>query len=269
MPLHAMIAPGLRPRGGVRGVASGGVLPGGVLPGALQWAVSLADAVDFDRPIALFPLHQCVLLPHIAAPLHIFEARYRAMMRDVLDGSGLIAMAVFAGDDWRDEQAGNPPLREHVCVGQVARHEALDDGRYNLLLQGLCRARIVEELPPSDGSYREAFLEPIESKDVLEIDLTDARRRIDALLDDTLMRQLKAVSALHHWLEEDIPTVTMLDLTVMAMCPGLEQRYMMLAEPRADRRATWIERHLRRTRRTLQLTAAQGEPTDDEGLPLN
>lgn len=241
----------------------------GTLPGALQWVVSLGDAVDFDRPIPLFPLNQCVLMPHVAAPLHVFEPRYRAMTEDALEGSKLIAMAVFAGEHWKTNYAGNPPLREHVCVGQIARHEQVKDGRYNLLLQGLCRARIVEELPLADGGYREAFLEPTESSDVMEIDLSEQRQRIKALLDDELMLQLTPVAALHNWLEEDIPTATMLDLAVMAMCPGLEERYAMLAEPRADRRAAWLEQQLRRTHRTLALAAAQGEATDDEGLPLN
>lgn len=241
----------------------------GYFRGALQCVVSLADAVYFDRPIPLFPLNQCVLMPHVTAPLHVFEPRYRAMTRDALDASNLIAMAMFAGEQWKSNYAGNPPLREHVCVGQIARHEQVNDGRYNLLLQGLCRARIVEELPQADGGYREAFLEPTESSDVMEIDLSEQRQRIRALLDDDLMRQLKPVAALHNWLEDDIPTRTMLDLAVMVMCPGLEERYAMLAEPRADRRADWVEQHLRRTHRTLALAAAQGSPTDDEGLPLN
>ncbi|NBC10495.1 MAG: ATP-dependent protease [Planctomycetes bacterium] len=229
----------------------------------------MADAVDFDRPIPLFPLNQCVLMPHVAAPLHVFEPRYRAMTEYALEGSHLIALAVFAGEQWKSNYAGNPPLREHVCVGQIARHEEVNDGRYNLLLQGLCRARIVEELPLADGGYREAFMEPTESADVMEIDLSEDRQRIKALLEDELMRQLKPVAALHNWLEEDIPTRTMLDLAVMALCPGLEERYAMLAEPRADRRAAWVENHLRRTHRTLALAAAQGSATDEEGFPLN
>ncbi len=231
--------------------------------------MSHSDAVDFDQPIPLFPLNQCVLLPHIAAPLHVFEPRYRAMARDALAASKLIAMAVFAGEQWKTDYAGNPPLRECACVGQIVRQEELRDGRYNLLLQGLSRSRIVEELPLADGGYREAFLEPIESKDVMEIDLTERRARIEGLLNDTLMLQLRPVAALQNWLEKDIPTAAMLDLAVMAMCPDLEGRYAMLAEPRADRRAAWIENHLRRTHHTLTLAAAQGFATDEDGLPLN
>ena len=49
--------------------------------------------IDFNKPIALFPLPGCVLLPHNATPLHIFEPRYRAMTSDALDTTGLIAMA--------------------------------------------------------------------------------------------------------------------------------------------------------------------------------
>ena len=68
-------------------------------------------------------------------------------------------MAVFAGDAWKRAVPRPPPLRKAVCVGHILLHERLHDGRYNVLLQGVCRARIVRELSPDelDGKlYRAA-----------------------------------------------------------------------------------------------------------------
>jgi len=118
--------------------------------------------VNFGRPIPIFPLDAVTLLPQQVLPLHVFEPRYRQMVDQALDGAGQIAMAVFEGEEWKDDYHGRPALRPAVCVGQIVQHEKLFDGRYNLLLQGVCRARIIEEMAP-DGErlYRVAMLEPV------------------------------------------------------------------------------------------------------------
>ena len=118
--------------------------------------------VNFGRPMPIFPLDAVTLLPQQVLPLHIFEPRYRQLVDHALDGSGQIAMAVFEGDDWKQDYHGRPSIRPAVCIGQIIQHEKLMDGRYNLLLQGICRARVIEELPPEDGrEYRLALLEPV------------------------------------------------------------------------------------------------------------
>src|SRR5580765_1551354 len=107
-------------------------------------------SVNFGKPMPIFPLNSVVLLPHGVLPLHVFEDRYRQMVGDALDGSGQIAMAVFEGADWKQEYHCRPPVRPAVCVGQIIQHHKLPDGRYNIALQGICRARILQELPADD-----------------------------------------------------------------------------------------------------------------------
>ena len=224
-------------------------------------------AIDFSRPVPLFPLTDCVLLPHATVPLRIYEPRYRKMTRDTLDTGGLIAMAVFAGDRWRADYHGNPPIRPHVCVGYVVRSESLPGGRYGLLLQGLCRAMIVREV--ACIPYRRALVRPLESRATMEIDLGEQRCRIEALLEDDLLRQLVTVSAIHHWISREIPTTTLVDLAIMTFCSNMEQRYAMLAEPDACVRATWLEKFLRHTRKTLVM-AERFRPADTpDGIHMN
>lgn len=118
--------------------------------------------VNFGKPMPIFPLNQVTLLPQQVLPLNIFEPRYRQMVEHALDGAGQIAMAVFDTEAWREDYHARPPVKPAVCIGQIVQHEKLDDGRYNLLLQGVCRARIVGEDAPSGGRlYRTATLEPV------------------------------------------------------------------------------------------------------------
>ena len=108
----------------------------------------------FRGTVRLFPLPNLVLFPHVMQPLHIFEPRYRAMLEAALAHDGLIGMALLA-PGWESDYEGRPPLLPVGCLGRVATHCRLEDGTYNLLLMGLRRFEIVEELPPAQ-LYREA-----------------------------------------------------------------------------------------------------------------
>jgi Lon protease-like protein len=112
---------------------------------------------DFGGVVRLFPLPNLVLFPHVGQPLHVFEPRYRQLMADALDDDRLIAMALLR-PGWEQEYHNRPPIHDTVCVGKIRQEESLPDGRFNLLLQGVCRARIVEELD-TEKMYRLARVE--------------------------------------------------------------------------------------------------------------
>lgn len=224
--------------------------------------------VDYSRPIRLFPLAQCILLPHATVPLHIFEARYRAMTRDALDTDGLIAMATFEGDDYQQNYEGNPPIRPAVCVGYIVHHDRLRDGRYNILLQGLARAIIQEESDLSEDAYRSAILCPTEHR-VMELDLEDHRKTIDELLRDPHLQQLACIRNIRNWLSPDLSTPAVIDLAWQVVSSDSEQRYASLAQPCVFERFTRLQKHLDRTRKTLALAEQMGPCTSETGLPLN
>jgi hypothetical protein len=108
---------------------------------------------SYTGPVALFPLPTVVLFPHTVVPLHIFEPRYRAMVGDALKGDRLIAMALLK-PGWEKDYEGAPPVHDVVGVGRILRDERTYDGRYNILLEGVARARIEELIPPDP--YRRA-----------------------------------------------------------------------------------------------------------------
>jgi uncharacterized protein len=94
--------------------------------------------------LSIFPLAGALLFPRALLPLHIFEPRYRAMVTDAMARDRRIGMIQPRDDDPR-----KPALFDIGCVGRIAEVEALDDGRFNLVLEGLTRFRLVSELDVS------------------------------------------------------------------------------------------------------------------------
>ncbi|WP_333839015.1 LON peptidase substrate-binding domain-containing protein [Novosphingobium sp.] len=90
--------------------------------------------------LSIFPLSGALLFPGLQLPLHIFEPRYRAMVLDALARDRRIAMIQ------PQSPAEGAPLFQVGCLGKIDDVEALDDGRYNLLLTGISRFRVLREL---------------------------------------------------------------------------------------------------------------------------
>jgi Lon protease-like protein len=115
---------------------------------------------DLGGAARLFPLPNLVLFPAVMQPLHIFEPRYRQLMADALEDDRLIAMALLC-PGWEENYHKRPPIHPVVCLGRIHKEERLADGRYNLLLHGLQRARVVEEVKVPK-LYRVARLQLLE-----------------------------------------------------------------------------------------------------------
>lgn len=98
-----------------------------------------------SRPIRvpLFPLGGAILFPRCQLPLHIFEPRYRTMISDAVAGAGRIAMI----QPLREDDDNRAPLHNVGCVGEIGGIEELDDGRFNIVLVGTNRFRLIEEAP--------------------------------------------------------------------------------------------------------------------------
>lgn len=139
-------------------------------------------SLTLPSQIPLFPLSNVVLFPDVYLPLHVFEDRYRAMTRDALAGSTLIGMAVLR-EGWQEVQAGAPPIYATGCAGAIVHHEPLDDGRFNIVLQGVSRFEVVSE-PPTTTPYRVAQVRWHEEADATgdRMPLTRLRRQVEALL---------------------------------------------------------------------------------------
>ncbi|MDQ3032999.1 MAG: LON peptidase substrate-binding domain-containing protein [Myxococcota bacterium] len=114
--------------------------------------------------IAVFPLPRVVLLPGGVLPLHLFEPRYRAMMQDCIDhGPRAIAMAMLQ-PGWERDYERSPAIRPIAGVGRIVAHRKNPDGTFDLVLRGLCRARL-EERTDLDRAYRVARATLLDDED--------------------------------------------------------------------------------------------------------
>jgi len=99
--------------------------------------------------VPIFPLSGAILFPRSQLPLHIFEPRYREMVRDAIDGAGRIAMI----QPHRLDDDSQAPLYAVGCVGELVGVEELEDGRFNIVLLGSNRFRLLREAEV-DAAYR-------------------------------------------------------------------------------------------------------------------
>ena len=143
-------------------------------PMTLGWAIALiavlctpgsgaaqsgsAAAVTLPAIIPIFPLQDVVLFPNSTRPLHIFEPRYRAMVADALEGDSIIGMILLQPGN-EAEYEGRPPVYAVGCAGVIIAAEELPDGRYNIVLGGLVKFRVLSE--DASRSYRLAEVEAL------------------------------------------------------------------------------------------------------------
>ncbi len=110
-------------------------------------------AMEFPTTIPIFALPNVVLFPGVPLPLHIFEPRYRDMVRDAIAGHSIIGMALLRGD-WQRRYEERPEIFDTCCAGKIVNVESLPDGKYNIMLRGLREVRVQRHL--FDKTYREA-----------------------------------------------------------------------------------------------------------------
>ncbi|MFZ9396764.1 MAG: LON peptidase substrate-binding domain-containing protein [Erythrobacter sp.] len=108
--------------------------------------------------LSIFPLPGAILFPGLQLPLHIFEPRYRALVSDALARDRRIAMIQ------PQRPVEGAPLYSVGCVGRIGEIEAMDDGRFNLVLQGEARFRILRELDVTTA-FRQVEAELIDDED--------------------------------------------------------------------------------------------------------
>ncbi|MFT3686217.1 MAG: LON peptidase substrate-binding domain-containing protein [Phycisphaerales bacterium] len=221
---------------------------------------------DFGRPMPVFPLGQASLMPHSQLQIHVFEPRYRQLTRDILQSNGNLAIGVYDGDEWMDDDGGGgqgtpPALRPAVCIGHVIQHERLSDGRYNLAVQGVCRAHLVREIPPAEHGkpYRLAYFKPVGVKSEEDV-MSGERSRLTALFAGTSLRDLRDAESIVEFLaDEDVSTSAILELVTFNLLPDPELRYTLLAEGNALRRSAIIRTQLDAIRSLLDRAAPQKE----------
>lgn len=140
-----------------------------------------SGAVSLPATIPIFPLEVTMLFPGISRPLHIFEARYRAMVADALKGDRIIGMATFR-PGYEADYHGRPPVYDIGCAGAITEVQELPGGRYNIVLQGLVKFRVTGE--DASRPYRLAQVDAIPEvlDDAEKAELRKERERLEVLV---------------------------------------------------------------------------------------
>ena len=136
--------------------------------------------------LPIFPLPNVVLFPNVFLPLHVFEPRYREMVADALAADRLLGMALLR-PGWESDYEGRPPVYPTGCSGVITHAERMSDGRYNIVLRGVERFRILAE--DNARSYRRASIEPLREGRLTADDrlqIRQCRTRLESMLSHSI-----------------------------------------------------------------------------------
>ena len=187
------------------------------------------ELLNLPELVPLFPLPGVVLFPHTIIPLHIFEPRYREMTAHALANERVLAIALLK-PGWEPlYYTARAPIHQTIGVGHILESEQVAEGNYNVLLRGVGRALVLEEV--GERAYRRARVQPVET--YCSADDTSAGELRSALfaairrnpgLDPGLRRQ---------WLrlrDADVPLNELTDLLAAGVPGEAELRQCLLDE---------------------------------------
>ncbi len=191
----------------------------------------------FSGTVRLFPLPNVVLFPHVMQPLQIFEPRYLKMLDDALSDDRLLAMALLQ-PGWEADYEGRPSVAPIVCVGRVLTNQRLDDGRQNVLLVGLRRARIVQELAPR-RPYREARVELLDDRIPADSGASRAalQRKMLEFVEGVAPQLAGKENPFEAILASDVPLGMLTDIITYILPLDVSFKQDLLAETNVERRA--------------------------------
>jgi len=186
---------------------------------------------DFNGLVRLFPLPNLVLFPHVIQALHIFEPRYCEMLSEALESDHLITMALLV-PGWENHYQGKPKLASNVCIGRIISHTPTDDGRHNLLLAGLQRAKIIEELDVST-SFRQALVEL--TPDIVPIEFMESidehRKTLLGLFRSVIPLDAANSKTFTDLLTQQLPLGILTDIIAYAVSLPVPIKQQLLSEP--------------------------------------
>lgn len=214
----------------------------------------------------VFPLPNVVFFPRTVLPLHVFEPRYRQMVRDATAGEGLIAVSLLR-PGWEATYAGSPAFHLVGTIGRIEDLEPLPDGRFHLRLVGLQRARLGDVM--RETPYRVVRAMPLPETPVDESEPAIVKAKLDLLASHgCLLRELTDRPEFGSVLDERVPFETAVNgaCANLPVDPALRQE--LLEEPdlraRQVRAAEVLDEILARVLHLKSLRSA-----DEGGSGLN
>lgn len=127
----------------------------------------MTDWPDGEFLLPLFPLPNLVFFPRTRMPLHIFEPRYRQMISDAVAADHRFGI-VLLRPGWENDYFGTPPIYGCGTLSQIEQAVPLDDGRYNILVRGEVRFRVVGEVSREPYRTARVIAQPQQSREIAQ-----------------------------------------------------------------------------------------------------
>jgi len=185
-----------------------------------------------NQVLPMFPLPDFFLFPSAVVPLHIFEERYRQMVNDLLDTAGRLVI-VSIPKRLTGHGVDAPPVFPYGGLAEIIHHERFEDGRFLILLMGLCRVRIEEV--PQNKLYRAVRVELVESIACDEDEARRLRPLLEAAISDRTMQKME--------LSRKLPIDTLADILLQSLKLAPAQLEEVFAEQderiRAESALAW------------------------------
>lgn len=207
---------------------------------------------NFSGIVPVFPLSTVVFFPNTLLPLHIFEERYRDMIKDARESEKLIAMALLK-PGWEKSYYEKPEIFHIAGIGRIVNCETFEDGKSNIVLYGLKRIKILETV--DDKSYRRAKVELLDNK--TDEDNAELKEKIlysisnwnDMLDDEHKKFRIRVNTAL------SLGKLT--DILASVLITNVFEKQKYLEELNVDKRAEMIITFLEARLKVLSITSSR------------
>ncbi len=188
--------------------------------------------------LPIFPLPGIVLMPGAALPLHVFEDRYRQLIRDVLAVDGVMAVPQIHGEQ-ESKHLGQPTLYPYTAVGRIGGHQELPDGRFNVIIHPLGRVLLLGDVL-GPGGYRIADAELLDDLPYIPSRLEAVGNRVRMLMAPLLARMSEGAGAVQKALT-GMPAMRVAEGLAPIVLADAEARQAFLADNDPIGRAEIVE----------------------------
>jgi uncharacterized protein len=224
-------------------------------------------AVQFKQVFPVITLPTAMLLPYAVMPLTVTEPSCLSLVNNALDGSGQVALASIEDATCAENLA---TLRRVVCLGQIVQHEKTEGG-YNLMVYGLCRAEIIQEISPNDDcNFRKVKLRPIEEDDLEDHHLEIYRVELLHYMFRPNMERLEANETIMEWIMgPDLSISALFEVVACTLFNDPAFRYTLLCEPSKETRCLLVLKELEKLDRAISMADKQPKNRGKNGTSLN
>jgi len=210
----------------------------------------VANLKNFSGIVPLFPLSSVVFFPNTLLPLHIFEPRYKEMVNSAINDEKIIGMALFK-PGWESDYYGNPEVFDIVGMGRIVSSEVLEDGKINIVLYGLKRARILEIV--KDLPYRQVRVSIMENEndknnETFRSTIEELINKWNLYLDDKQKSHRINVNT-------KLPLEYLTDVLGSLIFPNIFDKQQLLEEPNVQKRAEIIINDLQTRLQMISITS--------------